>query len=167
MDEKQEPHQQDIKRPVGRPTDYNKEIAAKICDLIACGNPGYKLEKIDTTLPDWSTIKRWLGRHEDFRADYARAHSISAEIDFLEIELDGEKMLKHVVKQVDPKVANAACLAWRTLIDNKKWALSKRLPKKYGDKIDITSGNEPLDSKNQDTVLLEMLKQLKEAKGKL
>jgi hypothetical protein len=32
----------------------------------------------------------------------------------------------------------------RLRIDTRKWLLSKLEPKKYGDKVDVTSGNEPI-----------------------
>ena len=39
---------------------------------------------------------------------------------------------------------NAAVQRDRLKVDTRKWLLAKMHPKKYGDKIDMTSGNEPL-----------------------
>lgn len=39
---------------------------------------------------------------------------------------------------------NAAVNRDRLRVDARKWLLAKMAPKKYGDKIDMTSGNEPL-----------------------
>lgn len=64
---------------------------------------------------------------------------------------------------------NAAVQRDRLRIDSRKWLLAKMHPKKYGDKIDMTSGNEPLKASinvlvdNSETA--ETLKRLRENGG--
>ena len=44
----------------------------------------------------------------------------------------------------DPLMVNAAVQALRVQIDSLKWVLSKIAPKKYGDKLDVTSNGKAL-----------------------
>ena len=50
---------------------------------------------------------------------------------------DGKVVTNHNVIQRD-----------RLRVDARKWALSKMNPKKYGDKVDVTSGGEKINNSN-------------------
>lgn len=47
---------------------------------------------------------------------------------------------------VDSQAASAHVALCRVRIDSVKWILSKLVPKKYGDKLDLTSDNKPLQA---------------------
>jgi hypothetical protein len=99
-------------------------------------------------MPSTSTFYQWLDNNEDKAKQYARATEIRAEIIFDDIlniaddnvndtytNDDGVELTNHDVIQ-----------RARLKIDARKWVLSKLNPKKFGDKTDITSGGEKIQT---------------------
>jgi len=100
-------------------------------------------------MPAASSVFLWLLDEEDpekkiFSEHYARARASQAELMFeeiLEISDDGSNDYMTIVKGKeaynveDREVTNRSKLR----VDTRKWYLSKVLPKKFGDKIDLTS----------------------------
>jgi hypothetical protein len=86
-------------------------------------------------MPHRSTFDKWLDEDEKKIDQYARALEDRAELKFESIEADYMEE-----PQRDPKSGNIDS-AWVSLqrlkIDAKKWELSKLMPKKYGDRLDI------------------------------
>jgi len=127
---------------VGRPSDYTKELGDRICERIA---DGLSLRTICLAedMPDKATVFRWLRSHQDFCDQYARATDERTEShheDLLEL---GDEALR-VAQAVDKQVANAAVSAVKLKADNLKWSMSKMKPKKYGDKIDMTTNGKDI-----------------------
>jgi hypothetical protein len=134
---------------MGRPSKYNGEVTAEICRRLS---EGQSLREIcrDDEMPDKMTVLRWLGLHEEFRAQYARARELQTEHwaeEILEIaddssrdsyEDDGRTVVDHEV------VARS-----RLRVDSRKWLMSKLAPRKYGDKVETTiqGGDRPLQQK--------------------
>jgi hypothetical protein len=108
--------------PAGRPTDYTPELVDTICDLIA---DGQSLRKIctDENMPDRKTVLRWLGKHDEFAAKYARAR-----------EAQGDHMDDLILSTAEGCKPETAA-ADRVKIDAYKWRASKLRPKVYGEKI--------------------------------
>ena len=113
----------------GRPTKYTKALALEICARIAEGQSVRKISK-SRKMPNASTIHAWVLDNEEFSKQYARAKGIGADVELDELE--------EIARQEDD-VQRA-----RLIVDTKKWGLSKKMPKKYGDKLDVTSGNKPI-----------------------
>jgi hypothetical protein len=67
-----------VQRGPGRPSNYSADIAATICDRLADGE---SLRSICASegMPDKATVLRWIGRHAEFRDEYALAHEEQAE----------------------------------------------------------------------------------------
>lgn len=108
---------------MARPTDYNEEIALEICARIAEGESVRSIAK-DNKMPNASTIHLWvLEDREGFSKQYAQAKEIGAEVESDEMEEIAETY----------EDLNRAKL----IIDTKKWNLSKKLPKRFGDKLDV------------------------------
>ena len=63
------------KRPVGRPSSYTDDIAERICERLAQGEP---LARIcdDDDMPAFRTVFRWEAEKPDFRQLSARAREI-------------------------------------------------------------------------------------------
>lgn len=135
---------------MARPTIYTPKLAFQICKRIA---KGQSLRGIcrNKNFPDASTIHLWLldGKHEEFFKQYAHARQVQAEMMFeelLEIADDGSNDFMTLKKgdfeyEVENKeVTNRS----RLRVDTRKWYLSKVLPKKFGEKIDVTSGGKTL-----------------------
>ncbi len=136
----------------GRPTDYNQEIADLICKRITEGESLLRICK-DDDMPSRSTVHRWLldDDKQAFRDKYEFAINVKAEKmfdeltdiaddgknDFMEREVGGDGK---TVKVVNTEHIQRS----RLRVDTRKWYLSKVLPKKFGDKLDHTSGGEKL-----------------------
>lgn len=128
----------------GRPSIYTDNLALEICFRLAKGESVLKICR-DEDMPNADTIYTWLldGEHKEFSENYARARNVQAEHLFDEILEIADEALPES-KAGDPKRAGAKVQAQHVRIDARKWYLSKVLPKKFGDKIDLTSGGEPI-----------------------
>ena len=97
-------------------------------------------------MPAISTVMLWVlnGDHQEFSEQYARARASQAEIMFeeiLDISDDGSNDYMIITKgDEDYNVENREVTNRSKLrVDTRKWYLSKVLPKKFGDKRDLTS----------------------------
>ena len=114
-------------KAIGRPTDYNEELAAKICSRIACGESLRKICQEDQ-MPSASSVFLWLTKHPSFSENYAKAQQERSEAMYEEMLDIGDDVMP------DPaEVAKA-----RLRVDTRKWALARMNPKKYGDKLETT-----------------------------
>ncbi len=117
---------------MARPSIYTKEIGEEICSRIAEGESVRSIVK-DEKMPSSSTIFRWLLNEEykKFWEQYEKARNIQAELMFEELIEIADNEEKEVMRD-------------RLRVDTRKWYLSKVLPKKFGEKLDVTSGNKPI-----------------------
>lgn len=96
----------------------------------------------DEWMPSWPTFYIWLANDEEKTKRYARACDVRAETIFdemLEIADDNSKDIK-VDKDGNEIVNQDNIQRARLKIDARKWVLGKLNPKKFGDKLDMTSG---------------------------
>lgn len=150
----------------GRPTDYTNELATLICARIANGE---SLRRIceEEKMPHRSTVHLWLldPAKQQFFDQYEKACNTRAENmfdDLLEIADDGSNdWMERETKDgksftvLDHENVQRS----RLRVDTRKWYLSKVLPKKFGDKMDVTSDGKPIpllnvlhnDSHEEDT----------------
>lgn len=121
------------KNKTGRPSSYTEEAGKKICDLRTKGKSLRKICKAKG-MPSRPTVRRWLldADNDIFRAQYAQA-----------CEIDAENMFDELVALSDECKEGFQSQALKLRIDTRKWVLSKRLPKKYGDRIhqELTGAN--------------------------
>lgn len=119
---------------LGRPTDYTEELASSIC--VRIGN-GESLKHIteDDDMPSRATVHSWLldGRHQPFLDKYEAARELQADVYADEMD--------DIARDQTLDTQRA-----RLIIDTRKWTSSKLKPKKYGDKLDMTSGGEKIES---------------------
>lgn len=136
------------KKAQGRPSIFTKELADTICARLANGE-SLRTICYEKDMPDHSTVISWTLSNELFYNQYARAREIQAEVMFdeiLEISDDGSNDLMTITKgnvsynTEDREVTNRSKLR----VDSRKWYLSKVLPKKFGDKVDVTSAGEAI-----------------------
>jgi len=119
----------------GRPTIYTKELATDICKRIADGE---SLKKIcsDKVMPSRSIIHLWLldENKTEFLDNYKTAVNVRTDAMFDELEeiADNEGDVQRD----------------RLRVDTRKWYLSKVMPKKYGDKMDVTSDGKAIKGNN-------------------
>lgn len=117
----------------GRPSEYTDTIFNDICDKLADGKSLKSIcEKED--MPSKATFYNWINNDKDLLDKYARAKN------------DGADALADDIQDIADKVLNGSYEpnAGRVAGDLKKWVASKLKPKKYGDKLDMTSNGETL-----------------------
>lgn len=132
--------QETKKTGAGRPTEFSKEIADKICQRIA---EGESLRTIcrDEDMPNRSTVFRWLLKEEnkEFCDQYAHAREVQAEgiaEEIFEIADDGSNDLMTIHKRDSSyEMENKEVTSRSKLrVEARQWYLGKIMPKKYGTK---------------------------------
>lgn len=125
---------------MGRPTDYNETIANSICERLADGESLRAICSGDG-MPSRASVFRWLGSHQEFRDQYARARDEQAEAFADEIvSISDEADVTTKVDGEDVTLAlDATGIARNRLrIDARKWVASKLKPKKYGENVNLS-----------------------------
>lgn len=136
----------------GRPQIYNREIANRICAEIASSSKSLRTICKMEGMPTVATILSWLRDDKDgFLALYTRAKEEQADFmieEMIDIADDGTNDLMVIEKggqtfeQENKEVVNRSKLR----VETRKWIASKLKPKKYGDKVDITTAGEKLET---------------------
>jgi len=126
---------------MARPSEYNKIKAAKICEQLAMGK-SLRTVCEDEEMPSVFTVYYWMGKYPEFSEQYARAKQDGAEAwaeEILDIADDGSNDWMSANDPENPgyKQNGEAIQRARLRVDSRKWLLSKLLPKKYGDKLDV------------------------------
>ena len=107
---------------MARPSKYTETLADKICAKLSNGESLRKVCK-STTMPNASTVFRWIRANEAFCKQYEKAKEESA-----------DALLEDMLDIADDAEAESVQVA-RLRVDVRKWAASKLKPKKYGDKL--------------------------------
>ena len=99
------------------------------------------------------TFNEWLKQNKTYSDQYARAIDDRIELKFESIEKD------YLEEPQRDKESGKIDTGWvqlqRLKIDAKKWELGKLKPKKYGDRIDVTTDGEKIFS---NTIQIEVIK---------
>ena len=122
-------------RNLGYTEEEKNKIFDKIIEDICNGLPVRQILKADD-MPSFHHLLKWIEARPEWGERYARAKQESADFDADNVNYIAELCLRG---KVDP--ANA-----RDAIDAYKWSAGKKKPKKYGDKLDLTSDGEALKS---------------------
>lgn len=130
---------------MARLTEYNYDLCVEICDLVANGSHIIDALNSSNNYPSWSTFRRWKRDNDELQTLYTRSIQDKSEMVIFEI-YQTLKDLKN--KTIDASQA-------RVLIDTYKWIASKYYPKMFGDKLDLTSKDEKIETKDP----LELLKE--------
>lgn len=138
-------------KKTGRPTKFTIDLGTKICKRIA---EGESLRHIcrDEDMPNRSTVHLWLLDVEmkAFSDQYEIAVNVRAEGMFeeiLDIADDGSNDIetRTDINGDEYEVPNHEFIQRSRLrVDTRKWFLSKVMPKKFGDKVDVTSGGKAI-----------------------
>lgn len=136
---------------MARPTKYSQDIVDRICDQIATTSNGLVVICEDRTLPSVRSVYNWLNdpKYKEFLHKYTRAREEQA--DFLADEIiaiadDGTNDYMTITKgDKEYNVENKEVTSRSKLrVDARKWKASKLAPKKYGDKVDVTTQGEKI-----------------------
>jgi len=132
-------------------SDELKEAKEKIIQGICKGDSLVKIVESDSFKPCIRTVFNWLNPESDyhdaeFLHNYTLATQIRSEREFEEILLIADDQENDVyedsegIEHVNHNVINRS----RIRIDARKWRLGKMQPKKYGDRLDVTSGGDKI-----------------------
>lgn len=116
-------------KPAGRPSSYSDELAATICERLMDGESLRRI-CLDETMPNRSTVIRWMEASPDFATKCARARELQADL--------MDDMILDEAEACTPENAQAA----RVRIAAYQWRAAKLAPKKYGDKLDLNHSGE-------------------------
>ena len=128
---------------MARPEEYTKELFDKICSQLAEGI-SLRTVCLGEDMPNKSTVFRWLREKDELKDQYARAKEESADAlaeETLDIadDVSGD-LTTRVINGEETQVVNQENIQRSRLrVDTRKWLMSKMKPKKYGDKMDVTS----------------------------
>lgn len=134
----------------GRPSIFTQELADKICSQLSEG-VSLRTVCIPDDMPASATVFSWLRKNEEFVKQYARAKEESSDAmaeDILDIADDGRNdwMEIQLPGGVTKEIPNQEVLQRSKLrVDTRKWIMSKMKPKKYGDKVDLTSDGKAIE----------------------
>lgn len=135
---------------MARPTSYSPELAAEICERLALGESLRGICRSEG-MPSQTTVFRWLDTDEAFREQYARARTKQAEFyldEIIAISDDTTHDTKYTESGEQP---NSEWISRSRLrVDARKWVMSKLAPKKYGEKIDVTTDGQALNLTAED-----------------
>lgn len=99
-------------------------------------------------MPARSTVRLWRVANEEFSAMYAHAREEFADslVDELLIIADVSREGVKTKETAHGTEVTTGDMVERSRLqlETRKWLASKILPKKYGDKLDVTSGGEPM-----------------------
>ena len=143
-------------KDVGRPKlEYNQEIGDAICELLVMG---FSLRRVikegeketGFKMPAISTFFKWLRDNPDFAKQYARAKQEAADAmaeELLDIADDGKNDWMEIWDKegenlIGWKVNGEAVQRSKLRVETRKFLMAKMKPKKYGEKLDLTSGGE-------------------------
>lgn len=134
---------------------YSKEDIDKIFNYVCSEiEKGRALRNVlkDDGMPSTSTFYEWLDNDDVKSKQYARATSVRADIIFDDIlSIADENTNDTYINENGIEVVNNDVIQRSRLrIDARKWVLSKLNPKKFGDKTDITSGGEKIQTTPQE-----------------
>jgi len=138
-----------VKDGKGRLTDYTKELADDICELIATTDRGLHSICKEFNISVVSVFN-WLkdSRYEYFLNNYTRAKEAQAELMAGEIvKIADQPLIGEIIKVGKDGVSTETgdnVQRSRLMVESRKWVASKLLPKKYGDKLDVTSDGEKI-----------------------
>lgn len=136
---------------VGRPSDFTPELGKLICERIAAGESLRKICR-DDDMPSRISVHSWLLDIDklEFLNQYKASCDIRAENMFdelTEIADDGQNDFMEIEREdgsTFTKVNTEHIQRSRLRTDVRKWYLSKVMPKKFGDKLDITTKDKPI-----------------------
>jgi hypothetical protein len=117
---------------------YSEVLAEEICDRLAEGEPLAEICR-DPHMPPEKTVRMWARQRTEpdvrtgadpFASRYTRARSIGYERLADEVLSLGDASIVH-----NGEPNNALVQYHRLMSENRKWLLSKMLPKQFGDKV--------------------------------
>lgn len=117
------------------------EIIKRVCEFITNENKSLRKALMLHDMPNRDTFNEWLKESDQYARAYACACEERQEALFDEIlEISDDNALDVTVDDEGVySVQGEIVQRSKMRADNRKWALSKMNPKKYGNKVDVTT----------------------------
>ena len=125
---------------MARPSEYNIKICNEICERIVLGEHIKPILDSDDKFPTFPTWCKWKREHDELFNMYTRSIQDKAEMLIFEINQTMQ----------DVRTGTLDASQGRLIIDTYKWMASKFYPKMFGDRTDITSGGEKIQTTPQE-----------------
>lgn len=122
--------------------EFSQDLFDEICEKLSDGESLRDICKADD-MPNKATVFRWLANDEKLSDQYARAREVQADALFDDCLAIADQY------ENDEKTAeggNDHINRAKLRIDTRKWMAGKLRPKKYGDKIDVTTNGKDIPS---------------------
>lgn len=121
---------------MARPSKYNIELAEQICERISLGEHIKPILDSSDDYPTFPTWCKWKRDNDELFNLYTRSIQDKAEMLIFEIN---QAML-------DLRAGTLDAAQSRVIIDTYKWMAAKFYPKVFGDKVDVTSGGDKIQT---------------------
>jgi hypothetical protein len=130
------PDQQEApRRGPGRVSTYSPIIADEIVDRIADGQPLAVICR-DEHMPAYRTVYDWMGVHPDFAAAIARARKIG-----FDVIAERARLTIRGKTEEEGGESSGDVQRDKAIVDTDLKLLAKWDPRRYGDKLDLTSSD--------------------------
>jgi len=134
----------------GRPSLYSEELVDRICEKISTSSKGlHSIISENEGFPSFGTVFKWLSEPDKkyFVDKYAHARELQAEFmadEMIRIADDSSNDTEETEFGVreNKEWTNRSKLR----VETRKWIASKLKPKVYGDKLDITTKDQPINN---------------------
>jgi hypothetical protein len=156
------------KKPTGRPSTYNPDIARQMCEQLSEGIPLREICRQEG-FPMWRTVYLWMAKDPDLNTAIARARDVGYDAMAEECLDIADNAGNDWMERLDPEgvpvgwqVNGDSIQRSKLRIETRLKLLAKFNPKRYGDKI-VHAGDDvnPVVIENNHNVFGELLKNLK------
>ena len=136
---------------MARPEIYDPEIATLICAEISATSKSLRTICQGENMPSVGTVLKWLREDKDgFLAQYTRAKEDQADFlaeEMLAIADDGSN--DTIVTEKGDYENKEWTSRSKLRVETRKWIASKLKPKKYSERVDITTDGDKLSTGTQ------------------
>ena len=126
-------------------TDEQKEYIFNDIEEEIIGGRAIRNILLDKGMPSASNFFAWLKKNPEWQKRYACACKMRADLLFESIEHDFLEEPEYTNTAHGSKIDSAWVQLQTMKINAKKWMIAKMAPEVYGDKIDVTSDNKPIE----------------------
>lgn len=129
-------------KPPGRVTTFTQEVAGRICERLADGEPLRQICR-DESMPAWRTVYDWKDAHADFAARIVRAREAGHDAIAQQcLEIADETGNDTLITENGERANTEWISRSKLRIETRLKLLAKWDPKRYGDKLDLNHGGQ-------------------------
>lgn len=134
----------------GRPSLFTTELADEICERIANGETLRAICR-SSDMPTYRSVYRWREADAQFSSRLALAREVGADVIADETIEIADETSRDTLETEHGEKPNSEWIARSKLrVETRLKLLAVWFPRKYGQRIDVTSGNETLNMSPED-----------------